>query len=114
MTGPAPAVNTYELGPVYVSGDTTRPEVTIMSVTGVRRGARVRVNVSEAGTLTIRMLRGSKSLVTRRVRVKPGTKRVTVRTRSRVKTQRVRLRITARDAASLESAPRYAPIWIGN
>jgi plastocyanin len=114
VTGPAPATNTYELPPVYESGDTTPPEVTIMSVTGVRRGARLRVRVSEAGTLTIKMQRGSKTLATRRVRVKTDAKSVTVRTRSRVKTERVRMRITAKDAAQLESVPRYAPVWIGD
>jgi plastocyanin len=114
VTGPPPAVNTYELPPVFESGDTTPPEVTIMSVTGVRRGARLRVHVSEAGTLTIRMQHGSTTLATRRVRVNAGAKSVTVRTRSHVKTERVRMRITARDAAQLESAPRYAPLWIGD
>jgi plastocyanin len=114
VTGPAPAINTYELPPVFESGDTTPPEVTIMSVSGVRRGARVRVRVSEAGTLTIRMQRGSKTLAARRVNVKAGAKSVTVRMRSRVKTELVRMRITAKDGAQLESAPRYAPIWIGD
>jgi plastocyanin len=113
-TGPAPAINTYELPPVFESGDTTPPDVRIMSVSGVRRGARVRVHVSEAGTLTIRMQRGSRTLATRRLRVKPGAKTVTVRTRSHVKTELVRMRITAKDAAQLESVARYAPIWIGD
>jgi hypothetical protein len=114
VTGPPPALNTYELPPVFESGDTTPPEVTIMSVTGVRRGARLRVRVSEAATLTIRMQHGSKTLATRRVRVKAGAKSVTVRTRAHVKTERVRMRITARDAAQLESVPRYAPVWVGD
>jgi plastocyanin len=113
-TGPAPAVNTFDLPPVFESGDTTPPEVTIMSVSGVRRGGRVRVHVSEAGMLTIKLQRRSKTLATRRVRVNVGAKTVTVRTRSRVKTERVQMRITARDAAQLESVPRYAPVWIGN
>jgi plastocyanin len=114
VDGPAPAINTYELPAVFETGDSTAPEVTIMSVTGVRRGARVRVRVSEAATLTIKLQRKSKTLATRRVRVKAGTKSVTVRTRSRVNTELVRMRITATDAAQLESAPRYAPIWIGD
>ncbi len=113
-TGPAPAINTFELPPVFEFGDTTPPAVTVMGVSGVRRGARVRVRVSEAATLTVRMLHGSKTLASRRVRVKAGTKSVTVQARSRVKTARVRLRITATDAAQLESAPRYARIWIGD
>ena len=114
VTGPAPAINTFELPPVFETGDTTPPEVTIVSVTGVRRGARVRVRVSEAGTLTIKMQRRSKTLVARRVRVKAGIKSVTVRTRSRVDTELVRMRITAKDSAQLESTPRYVPVWIGN
>jgi plastocyanin len=114
VTGPAPAINTFELPPVFETGDTTPPEVTIMSVSGVRRGARLRVRVSEPGTLTIKLQRRSKTLVTRRVRVKAGAKTLTVRTRSRVETELVRVRITAKDAAQLESVPRYAPIWIGN
>ncbi len=113
-TGPAPAINTFDLPPVFETGDTTPPAVTVMSVSGVRRGARVRVRVSEAATLTVRMRRGSKTLASRRVRVNAGTKSVTVRTRSRVKTARARLQITATDAAQLESAPRYAHIWIGD
>jgi plastocyanin len=114
VTGPAPAINTFELPPVFETGDTTPPEVTIVGVTGVRRGARVRVTVSEAATLTLKLQRKSRTLATRRVRVKAGTKSLTVQTRSRVKTELVRMRITARDAAQLESAPRYAPIWIGD
>jgi plastocyanin len=114
VSGPAPAINTFELPPVFEIGDTTPPQVTIMSVTGVRRGARVRVRVSEAATLTLKLEGKSKTLATRRVRVKAGTRTVTVQTRSRVKTERARMRITAKDAAQLESAPRYAPIWIGD
>jgi plastocyanin len=114
VNGPAPAINTFELPPVFETGDTTPPEVTILSVTGVTRGARVRVRVSEAGTLTIKMQRRSKTLVTRRVRVKAGTKSVIVRTRSRMKTELVRMRVTAKDSAQLESIPRYAPVWVGN
>jgi plastocyanin len=113
-SGPPPAVNTFDLPPVFESGDTTPPAVTVMSVSGVRRGARLRVRVSEAATLTVRLERGSKLLATRRVRVHAGAKTVTVQTRSRVKTSRVRLRITAKDAAQLESAPRYARVWIGD
>jgi len=112
--GPAAAINTFELPPVFETGDSTPPEVTIMSVTGVRRGARVRVQVSEAATLTIKLQRKSKTLVTRRVRMKAGAKSVTIRTRSRVETELARVRITAQDSAQLESTPRYAPIWIGN
>jgi hypothetical protein len=74
----------------------------------------VRVQVTEAATLTIKLQRKSKTLATRRVRMKAGTKSVTVRTRSRVETELARVRITAQDAAQLESTPRYAPIWIGN
>lgn len=114
LVGPAPAINTYELPPVFESGDTTAPDVRIMSVSGVRRGARVRVRVSEAATLTIKLQRKSKTLATRRVRVKAGTKSVTVRMRSRVETELVRVRITAKDSAQLESVPHYAPLWIGN
>jgi len=112
--GPAPAINTFELPPVFESGDSTPPQVTIMSVKGVSRGARVRVQVSEAATLTIKLQRKSKTLVTRRVRMKAGAKSVTIRTRSRVETELARVRITAQDSAQLESTPRYAPIWIGN
>jgi plastocyanin len=114
VTGPAPAINTFELPPVFETGDTTPPEVTIMSVSGVRRGARLRVRVTEPGTLTVKLQRRSKTLVTRRVRVKAGAKTLTVRMRSRVETELVRVRITAKDAAQLESVPRYAPVWIGN
>jgi plastocyanin len=113
-TGPAPAVNTYALPPVFESGDTTAPAVRIMRVSGARRGARVQVRVTEAATLTIRMQRGARTLVARRVRVKEGTTSLTVQARSAVKTTRVRLRITAMDAAQLESAPRYARVWVGD
>jgi plastocyanin len=113
-TGPAPAINPYELAPVFEHGDTTPPAVTIVSVSGVRRGARLQVRVSETATLTIRLQGGAKTLATRRVRLKAGDRTVTVQTRSRVKTTNARLRITAVDAARLESAPRYARVWIGN
>jgi plastocyanin len=112
-SGPAPAINTFELPPVFETGDTTPPSVRIEHVSGTRRGARVRVTVSEAGMLTVRMEGKAGTLVARRrVRVSAGTTWVTVKTRSRVKTTRVRLRITATDAAQLESAPRYARVWV--
>ena len=74
----------------------------------------VTLGTEATSTLTLTLQRKSRTLATRRVRVKAGTRSVTVQMRSRVKTELVRMRITAKDGAQLESVPRYAPIWIGD
>jgi plastocyanin len=114
-TGPQPAVNPFVLPEVYESGDTTPPSLSIRSADGVRRGVRLRVAVSEPSTLTVRLEDNHRKLLaTRRLRVPPGTRTFTVKTRSRIDTSRARVRITARDDAQLETSPRLARVWIGN
>jgi len=114
-TGPQPAVNPFSLPPVYESGDTTPPSLSIRDVDGVRRGARVRVQVSEPSVLTVRLEDSHKKLLaTRRLHVPAGVKAFTVKTRSRIETTRARVRITARDGADLETSPRLARVWIGD
>jgi plastocyanin len=114
-SGPQPALNPFALPDVYETGDTTPPSVSIRSVDGVRRGARLRVRVSEPSTLSVRLEDSHKKvLATRRLRVAAGTKTFTIRTRARIETTRARVRITARDSAQLETSPRLARVWIGD
>jgi plastocyanin len=114
-SGPQPAVNPFSLPEVYESGDTTPPSLSILNAEGVRRGARLRVRVSEPSTLSVTLEDShKKTLATRRLRVPAGTKTFTVRIRSRIDTTRARVRITARDGAQLETSPRLARVWIGD
>ncbi|WP_028060833.1 cupredoxin domain-containing protein [Candidatus Solirubrobacter pratensis] len=115
--GPAAAFNTSVAPPVFELGDTKRPEVQVLSVSGVRRGARVRVRTSEAGTLTAKLKLGSRTIATARVKApRPGDRFLTVRARARVHltTRRARVQVVATDAALLDSRSDSTWVWLGD
>jgi plastocyanin len=101
-TGPPPAPNTTSPPTVFEEGDITAPTLTLRRVSRHGRRARVRVQVSEPGTLFVRVLHGR----TRHARVKAGTARMTIRLPKR----RCRLAVWVRDGAGLESRWRYRTV----
>jgi plastocyanin len=108
-TGPPAAPNTSSAPTVFEEGDNVRP-VMSLRVSSSGRRARVRVRVSEAGTLYVRLLRGRRELSTRRVRIRAGASSASVRLPAR--RGRYRLAVWARDAAGLESKWRYASVRV--
>ena len=117
VTGPVAAFNTTVAPPAFELGDTTAPTVRVLSVSGLRRGARVRVRASEAGSVTVRLFVAGKVVRTAHAKVAAhGARFVSVKVPARVRlsTRRARVQVVASDAAQLESAPASTWIWIGN
>jgi len=73
-----------------------------------RRVAKVSVTVSEAGRLYLRVMRGKKTVSTRRVAIKAGASSASVRLPKRH--AKYRLAIWAQDAGGLESKWRYRTV----
>jgi plastocyanin len=115
--GPVAAFNTAIAPPAFEIGDTTAPTVRVLSVSGVRRGLRVRVRASESGSATVRLRVGGKTVTTKRVKLVAHVARfVSVKASSRVhlSTRRAHVQVVATDAAELESTTASTWAWIGN
>jgi plastocyanin len=115
--GPAAVFNTSVAPPAFELGDTTPPSVRVLSVAGVRRGARVRVRASEAGRVTVRLRLGAKVVATRRAKLRKRNEAlVSVKAPAHVHltTRRARVQVVAEDAAQLASAPASTWVWIGD
>ena len=107
-SGPPPLLNSAAPLGVLEVGDTVAPTLRVARVTTSRRVVRARVEVSEAGTVFARVLRGSRTVSTKRFAVKPGSATVSVRLPKRH--ARYRIAVWMRDAAQLESAWRYTKV----
>jgi plastocyanin len=108
-TGPPAAPNTSSAPTVFEEGDNVRPVMSLRVASAGRR-ARLRVRVSEAGTLYVRLLRGRQELSTRRLRIRAGTSLTSVALPRRA--GRYRLAVWARDAGGLESKWRYTSVRV--
>jgi plastocyanin len=108
-TGPAALPNPTTAPTVFEEGDNVRPTLTVTRMTA-GRSAQVRITTSEAGTLYLRVLRGSRALTTRRVKVSAGAASASVRLPRRA--GRYRLAVWVRDAAGLESKWRYRTLRV--
>jgi hypothetical protein len=97
---------------VFEEGDTVRPTMDLLRVTSRPRGTRVRVRVSEAGTLYVRIVRGRRAYASKRVRIKAGTASAYVRHPRRA--GRYRLAVWVRDASGIESRWRYRTLRVGS
>ena len=109
-TGPAALPNPTTPPAVFEEGDTVRPTMTLARVSSNRGSARVRITTSEAGTLYLRVLRGTRALTTRRVKVRAGAAGASVKLPRRA--GRYRLAVWVRDAAGLESRWRYQTVRV--
>ena len=95
---------------VFEEGDNVRPTVTVSRLT-VRSSARVRIRTSEAGTLYLRVLRGTRAVTTRRVKVSAGTAAASVRLPA-PRWEVPHRGVGVRDAAGLESKWRYRTLRV--
>jgi plastocyanin len=113
-TGPAAYLNPSLAPTVFETGDLIPPTVSLVSLSGVTRGARVRVRVSKPGSVTVRLQRGSKLIAKRKLNVKAYvTKGITVRASKAMPTTRLRVVVQTTDQAGLESATESAQLWVG-
>ena len=67
-TGRAAAQRHDQPPTVFEEGDNTPPPLELLKVTPTEKGAKVKVEVSEAGTLTLRLKLGKRVVATKRVR----------------------------------------------
>lgn len=101
--GPAPLLNSAAPPAALEAGDFLAPTLRLLKVTSTRRAARVRVRVSEAGTLYARVFRRGRAVSTAHFAVQAGNSTVSVKLPKR----RDRLAVWVRDRVQLESARRY-------
>jgi plastocyanin len=87
-----------DITPPPVGGDdNVRPAVSRVRAKALRRAVRVRFRLSEAATVTIRVMRRGRTVKAARVHAAAGTHSVTLRSR-RLRPGRYTIRIQARDA----------------
>ncbi|MDA0159843.1 plastocyanin/azurin family copper-binding protein [Solirubrobacter ginsenosidimutans] len=103
--GPPPAFNTSLPPTVFEVGNSPPPRLSRLRLTAMRHGVRVRVKASQAGTLTIRVLRGARTFKTRTVKLGVGVHGFTVTDPRHLKAGRYQVRVVATDAAQLASEP---------
>jgi plastocyanin len=111
-TGPQPLPNETGAPGAFESGgkDNTRPRVSSVRVSSVRRGARVRFRVSERSRVTIRFMRGGRTVKTKRVSA-AGRHTTTVRSR-RLRAGRYRVQLRAQDLAGNRSRSKHRRVTL--
>jgi plastocyanin len=114
-TGPPALPNTTTAPTIFEEGDTTAPTVDLVSVKETAKAAKVKVNVSEAGTLTLRLKKGRKVVTTETVETNAGAVSATIKPPKalRDKLRRYTLQIWATDMAEIESEIHAIKVDIG-
>ncbi len=103
---PPPADGRVTPAPAGIAAtDRTAPALSGLSLTAIRRGARVRFKLSEPATVTLTVKKRGTSKVVRsmRLQARPGTRTVTVRS-ARLKRGRYTVELRARDATGNSSS----------
>ena len=108
-----PALPNTTIAPtISEEGDTTAPTVDLISVKETDTAAKVKVDVSEAGTLTLRLKKGKKVVATETVDVNAG--KVTAQIKPpkglRDKLRRYKLQVFATDMAEIDS--EIHSVWV--
>jgi len=111
-TGPPALPNTTTAPTIFEEGDTTAPTVDLISVKETDTAAKVKVSVSEAGVLTLRLKKGRKIVATERVEVNAGTVAATIKPPKalRDKLRRYKLQVWATDMAEIDS--EIHSVWV--
>jgi plastocyanin len=111
-TGPPALPNTTTAPTIFEEGDTTAPTVNLISVKEGDPGARVKVDVSEAGIVTVRLKLGKKVVATERVEVNAGKVAVTIKPPKRLRNRahRFRLQVWSTDMAEIDS--EIHSVWV--
>jgi plastocyanin len=102
---PLPLANDTLAPTVFEEGDTTAPTVDLISVKETEKAAKVKANVSEAGTLTLRLKKGKKVVATEVVDTNAGDVSAKIKPPKslRTKQRRYTLQIWATDMAEIDS-----------
>ena len=114
--GPAPLPNTTQAPTVFEEGDNTPPILDLLKVNPVENGVRVRVEASEAGTLTMRLKLGRRVVATKRVAIEAGKSTAKIKPPNRLldRARSYRLQVWSTDAVELDSAIRSTWVIIGH
>jgi plastocyanin len=91
-----PFVNDFPAPKVLEVRDEVAPKLDRVTVSRVRKGARVRFRLSEAGNVAIELTRGGKPAKSRTVEVRKGTSSVTI---TGLRAGRYRVQVSASDLA---------------
>jgi plastocyanin len=110
---PGPLPNpTDPPGPPWEAGDNTRPRITDLRARGVRRGARLRFELSERGRVTVAFKRNGKVRYKGALRkLKAGTVKRTVRHR-RLYAAKYKVTLVAIDRAGNRSRPESTTVRV--
>jgi plastocyanin len=111
-TGPAALPNTTTAPTIFEEGDTTAPTVNLIKVEENDPAAKIKVNVSEAGFLTVRLKQGKKIVATERVEINAGNVTVKIKPpkRLRDRARRYRLQVFSTDMAEIDS--EIHSVWV--
>jgi plastocyanin len=112
-SGPQALPNTTTAPTIFEEGDTTAPTVDLISVKkDTDSTAKVKVDVSEAGSLTLRLKLGKKVVATERVDINAGEVTATIKPpkRLRDRPRRYRLQVWSTDMADIES--EIHSVWV--
>jgi plastocyanin len=111
-TGPQALPNTTTAPTIFEEGDTTAPTVDLIKVETTDNAAKVKVDVSEAGWLTVRLKQGKKVVATERVEINAGKVTVKIKPppRLRDRARRFRLQVFSTDMAEIDS--EIHSVWV--
>jgi plastocyanin len=111
-TGPPALPNTTTAPTIFEEGDTTAPTVELLKVKEGPVAATVKAEVSEAGTITVRLKQGKKVVATERVETNAGEVTVKIKppARLRDRERRYRLQVWSTDMAEIDS--EIHSVWV--
>jgi plastocyanin len=111
-TGPPALPNPTTAPTIFEEGDTTAPTVDLISVKETGNAAKVKVDVSEAGVLTLRLKKGKKIVATEKVEVNAGKVSAQIKPPKalRDRLRRYKLQVWATDMAEIDS--EIHSVWV--
>ena len=116
--GPLPLPNETEAPTVFEEGDNDAPLLEVLKVTPdeERESVQVRCDVSEAGTVTLRLKQDKKVVATKIVDVEEGKDAATVKLPKRLqdRARRYKLEVWATDAVEIDSAVHSFNVRLGH
>ncbi|MDA0161181.1 cupredoxin domain-containing protein [Solirubrobacter ginsenosidimutans] len=107
--------NTTTAPTVFEEGDTTAPTVDLISIKAPENTVKVKVNVSEAGTLTLRLKLGKKVVATETVDANAGPVSAQIKPPKnlRDKERKYKLQVFATDMAEIDSKIHSVWVYLG-
>jgi plastocyanin len=111
-SGPQGLPNTTTAPTIFEEGDNTPPTVDLISIKETDTAAKVKVDVSEAGTLTLLLKRGKQVVAIEHVAIEAGKTTATIKPpkKLRNKERRYRLQVWATDEVDLDS--EVHSVWV--